>query len=238
MTQYALQLRPTQYLKDALDGRPTPWILAANQPANGLNIPITGWIEAADLPEEAIADVARSLSGIASTIRAASASVQWNVSSDARARAVSLPQRGVQPTTLNSWFVSLLGRQGSLGQIAAQLYCYPSLAPFRPALFPTYQKTPYGAFTDNLGAWSLELAKSAGSSPYTRQEALAIRSRIVEEIDSWCLVLVRRSGPGDPPQVPVIWPDQSALEAGRGILYSPLPSLLPPSIYPTPLYWY
>ena len=226
-TQYALQLRPTQYLKDALDQRPTQWILAANQPANGLNIPLTGWVNASDLP--VLADVVLALSSICTVIRAASRNVQWNVASDGRSRAVSLPQRGVQPNSLNSWFISLLRYQGLLGQIAAQLYLYPDLTCFRSVLFPTFQRKPPSQFTDNLGAWVLELAKNQGT--YTRQEALALRRRIIEEIDSWSLALVQRSASGDLPQVPVVWPDKSALEASEGVLYRPLLNLLPPSIF-------
>ena len=226
-TQYALQLRPTQYLKDALDQTPTPWILAANQPANGLNITLAGWLDAADLPP--MAEVVLALRSICTVLRQASKSTLWNVASDGRSRSVSLPQRGVQPNSLNSWFISLLRDQSSLGQIAAQLYFYPALACFRTVLFPTFQRTPASQFTDNLGAWVLEVAKNQGT--YTRQEALAIRSRVIEDIDSWSLALVQRSNPGDLPQIPVLWPDKSALEASEAVLYRPLLNLLPQSIY-------
>lgn len=230
--QYAVQLRPTQFLKDAVAGTPTPWILNLDRPANGLNVPVTDWATAADLLAAGVStsDIETALEAITEQLENASDGTVWKVTSDGGAKAVSMPQQGVEPATLNSWFLNLCCLQGTLGQIAAQFFSYPALAVYRSKLFPKLQRKPYAPTTDNLGAWQIQL-DTAPAAPLTRQEAVAARSRIIREIDSWTLVLIEQDTP-NAPSVPVLWPQPAALAQGTGLVFRPQLDLLPPSIYP------
>ena len=222
--KYAIQVRPTEYLKDPASYN---WILAADTPAEGLCIEVTDFIELAD-PAAACSAVVE----IAEVIRASSSGSNslWKVTSDGGSKAVSMPQRGVETETVNSWFLNLCCLQGTLGQVAAQIFYHPDLMDFRNNLFPNLQTGAYAVDKDNLGAWQITLDPSPDVA-LTRTQALALRSRIIQEIESWTLVLISKQDP-NAPGIPVYCPMPADLNAGTAQLYVADLKTLPPSLYP------
>jgi hypothetical protein len=217
MEQWALQLRPTQFLT------PTPayaWVELANPDAGGLYLPITGWFPASADQQQ---DIEQALSSIVAELKGTSGStLPWTVVTDGGLKAVSLPQKAVEPATRNSWFINLCCLQITLGQLVALLYCYPALSVLRRYLFPDLQRTAYSSTTDNLGAWHMQLkTASTVANAFTRAEALAFRSKIML-LPSWELVLVKRAGDNDVP----------TLLSACGELYRPFSQLYPAPVLP------
>lgn len=226
--QYAIQIRATEYLKGNAE---FDWVGAADLPADGLNIPATGWTNSIG----DVNDVSGALESLIEDISVGSTTM-WKVTTDGGIRAVSFPQQGQEPAdgdvpeTANSWFLNLCCLQGTLGQIATQIYLFPDLSPFRKILFPRMQREAYTASSDNLGAWQIELNPGEALPSYTRQEALALRLRIINQLDSWTLVLMRRDNPTATPER--VWPTDVELDNSVGQIVRPQLSSLPLSIYP------
>ena len=212
---WAIQVRPLTNLTFVDD---------ADIIGGGLHIPITGFVGSVD---EGPAIVG--LDGIFRNLLGASnGSSLWTPTTDGGNKAISVPQRGKETGTLNTWFLNLCCLQGTLGQIAQQIYSNSILIPFQSNLFPKLQKTPYSVSTDNLGAWQMELRPADGA--FTLLEALEYRAAIIAELDTWYLALIRQDPGVSTPQV--VWPIPGQLALGTGLVYSPFLSLLPPSIYP------
>ena len=179
--QYAIQVRPTEYLKDPGS---YGWIAAADGPATGLNIPVTNFVE---LDAAEAGDACTAVKAITNVIKASAgmggvAGGLWKVTSDGGSKAVSMPQRGVETGTTNAWFLNICCLQGTLGQIAAQILYHPALMKFQDQLFPRLQKDAYSSDEDNLGAWQIALEPTPPSSSITRTAALTLRLRIIQEL--------------------------------------------------------
>lgn len=214
MSKFALRVRPESLLRNEAD-----WMLKLDPDSKGIYVPLTGAVEVS-VAEDA---VKQALRNITDQLRAAAdtASAPWTLHTDGGERAVSMPQQGVQKHTRDSWFLNLCCMQSTLGQLAAQLHLQAALEPFRAALFPRVQRRAYTASTDNLGAWQIELKPA---DPLTRTEALAWRSQILVEAESWALTLEKDNE--------VLWPTVADLDKGVGVLYRPILELLPASLYP------
>jgi len=217
-TTYAIHIKP----------RSTAGFVQTSDPlGDGLHIPVTGFVDVGATSES---DIEGALELIYQNILTASNGVLWRPTTDGGSKAISAPQKGKTNDTQLSWFLNLCCLQGTLGQIAAQIFNSGSgpLSAFQSSLFPRLQKTPYGIDTDNLGAWQMELRPETGT--FTRLEVEARKLAIRLELDTWYIALMKLTPPATLPES--IWPSDPDLDAGTGLVYSPFLSLLPPSIYP------
>lgn len=224
--EYAIHVRPTDYLKTPADTA-LNWIQLADPSNDGLCIEVTGYVPAADVN---VPNACSAIETIAAVIEHSSQSnPRWKVTSEGGSKAVSMPQRGIEPGTTNIWFLNLCCLQSTLGQIAAQIFSHPHLEPFRTKMFP-YLEFPYVSGKDNLGAWQIALNPSP-SPPLTQTQALALRSRIIEEIESWTVCLMVRNVAAVPPPPTLQCPAAADLPA-KGLLHVANIRTLPLSLYP------
>ena len=220
---YSLEVRPLSLLPGGgyqLASLDTPWVVELDPDADGIYIPVTGMTNLGLVPD--VAAISDAIDDINVTfLQSTQTPTYWKLTTDGGSKAVSHPQRSIEDASINSWFLNLCCLQGTLGQIATQVNLLPALTEFRSNLFPRLQVPPLTAFSNNLGAWNIELRANL-----TRTQAEMMRARIKLELPYWGLVLMQRANPLLPPVqvgtadiVPLIKPNLLTL----------LPSIYPPS---------